>query len=74
VPVLALFGTCDKVVPTETARQYYRLLPKCFTTMVYNATHAMLSDRPEAVASIVNEFLKHRESFVVNRDSGLFNP
>jgi pimeloyl-ACP methyl ester carboxylesterase len=74
IPVLALFGTCDKVVPIEMARLYYRLLPKCFTTMVYNATHAIYSDRPEAVASIVNEFLKHREGFVVNRESGLINP
>jgi hypothetical protein len=32
------------------------------------------SDRPEAVAAIVNEFLKHGESFIVNRDSGLLHP
>jgi pimeloyl-ACP methyl ester carboxylesterase len=74
MPVLALFGTRDKVVPTDMARLYSGLLPKCFATMIYNATHAVDSDRPEAVAAIVNEFLKHGESFIVNRDSGLLHP
>ncbi len=74
MPILALFGTRDTVVPTGMARLYASLLPKCFTTMVYNATHTMDGDRPEAVAAIVSEFLRHREGFVVNRNSGLLHP
>jgi pimeloyl-ACP methyl ester carboxylesterase len=74
LPVLALFGTRDTVVPTDMARLYGGLLAKGFTTMVYNATHDVEGDRPEAVASIVNEFLAHGESFIVNRDSALIHP
>jgi pimeloyl-ACP methyl ester carboxylesterase len=73
-PVLALFGTRDTIVSTEMARHFSSAIPKCFCTMVYNATHAMDSDRPEALASIVGEFLDYRETFVGNRSSGLLYP
>jgi len=74
VPVLALFGTADAVVPTDAARLYSALLPKCFPVMVYDATHAVESDRPEAVAAIVGDFLAYGEGFVINRQKGLINP
>lgn len=73
-PVVALFGTMDRIVSTKAARIYCELLPKCFPMMVYEASHSIDLDRPHAVADITKNFLEHKESFVVNRDSGIVNP
>jgi pimeloyl-ACP methyl ester carboxylesterase len=74
VPVMALFGTSDRVVATTAARIYCELLPKCFAVMVYDAAHEIDLDRPQAVASIAKNFFEHREGFVVNRNDGMVNP
>jgi len=74
IPVLALFGTRCMVVSTDAAREYNRGIPKCFTTMVYDAGHEIDLDRPDAVTSVVGNFLEHGETFIVNRDSAMINP
>ena len=74
MPVLVLFGTSDDIVSTNAARIYCELLPKCFTMMMYQASHSIDLDRPEAVASVSKNFLENKESFVVNRESGLLSP
>lgn len=74
IPVAVLFGTVDRIVSTNAARIYCELLPKCFPMMVYEASHSIDIDRPHAVADIARNFLQHKESFVVNRDSGIVNP
>lgn len=73
-PVLALFGTRSAIVSTDAAREYNRALPKCFSTMVYDAGHDIDLDRPEAVTAVVRNFLQNGESFIVNRDNGMINP
>jgi hypothetical protein len=42
--------------------------------MVYDAAHATDADRPEAVASVVDDFLRRQESFLVRQKSGLIHP
>lgn len=74
VPVLALFGTADRVTPTAAARHYRARLPHCHVVMVYDAAHALDADRPEAVTSVIADFLERRESFIVRKDSGLIHP
>ena len=74
IPVLALFGTRCPVISTDAAREYSRQIPKCFTTMVYDAGHEIDLDRPDAVLSVAGNFLKHGESFIVNRDSAMIHP
>ena len=74
VPVLVLFGTRSVIVSTDAAREYTRALPKCFSTLVYDAGHDIDLDRPEAVAAVVRNFLQNGESFIVNRDNGMINP
>lgn len=74
IPVLALFGTRCMVVSTDAAREYNRGIPKCFTTMVYDAGHEIDLDRPEAVTALVGNFLQHGETFIVNRDNAMINP
>ncbi len=74
MPVLALFGTADRLIPTDVARIYREKLPNCNVVMVYDAAHLIDADRPEAVASVVGDFLERHEGFLVNRKSALINP
>lgn len=73
-PVLALFGTEDCVVPPTVARLYREILPNCNVVMVYDAAHAIDAERPEAVSSVVDDFLNRHESFLVSEQSGLIHP
>ncbi len=69
-PVLALFGTRDELIPTSFARRYRQLMPKANVMFVYDASHAITEDRPEAVAALIEDFLAEPEGFLVNRNSG----
>ncbi|MEE8291716.1 MAG: alpha/beta hydrolase [Candidatus Tectomicrobia bacterium] len=74
VPVLVLFGTLDRMIPSEMGRLYCEKLPNCTLVLVYDAGHAVDADRPEAFVSVANDFLQHHEGFLVNRQSRLINP
>ncbi|MGH7088173.1 MAG: alpha/beta fold hydrolase, partial [Stellaceae bacterium] len=74
IPVLSLFGTEDRVVPTDTARLYRTILPRGHISMVYDAAHAIDAERPEAVAAIARDFLARGERFIVSNEPGLINP
>ena len=49
-------------------------MPSCHLVMVYVAAHAIDADRAEAVASVVDDFLLHKEEFLVRRKSDLIHP
>jgi len=70
-PVLAVFGTRDELIPTTLARRYKQLMPKANVMFVYDAGHRILEDRPEATASLIEDFLAEPEGFLVNRTSGM---
>jgi pimeloyl-ACP methyl ester carboxylesterase len=74
LPVLALFGTRDKIAPTTSARLYRAMMPNCHIVMVYDAAHAIDADRPEATADVVRHFIEHHERFLVTRTSGMIHP
>jgi pimeloyl-ACP methyl ester carboxylesterase len=74
IPTLALFGTADRVIPPSVAHLYRQILPNCHLVMVYDAAHAIDADRPEAVAEVIDDFLRHREKFLVRRSSDLIHP
>jgi pimeloyl-ACP methyl ester carboxylesterase len=74
VPVLVLFGTEDRMIPPEMGRIYCETLPRCNLILVYDAGHEADTDRPEAVVSVVEDFLARHEGFLVNSRSGLLNP
>jgi len=74
VPTLVLFGTEDKLIPTEMGRIYREIMPNCNLIYVYDAGHHIDADRPEAFASVVLDFLERHEQFVVTRTSSLINP
>ena len=73
-PTLAIFGQEDRIVPPDTARLWRELAPNCNIGFVYDAGHAIGIDRPEALISVVSDFVRRRETFIVENRSGLINP
>jgi pimeloyl-ACP methyl ester carboxylesterase len=74
VPTLVLFGTLDRVIPPEMGRRYKELLPNCNLVFVYDAGHAISTERPEAFADVTSDFLERREAFVINRTNTVIHP
>ncbi|HVV93198.1 MAG TPA: alpha/beta fold hydrolase [Hyphomicrobiales bacterium] len=74
VPVLALFGTNDEIIPPSHGREYRKLLKHCNVVMIYDAGHALDRDRPEALASVIADFVEKPDGFLVNRKDGAINP
>jgi pimeloyl-ACP methyl ester carboxylesterase len=71
---LVLFGTRDGIVSSDLGRVYREKIPNCSLVIVYDAAHAIASDRPEAFASTVGDFLERHEVFVVSRETTVINP
>lgn len=74
VSTLVLFGTVDQVIPPEMGRFYKELLPNCHLVFVYDAGHAISTDRPEAFAEVTADFLDRHEAFVVSRTETIIHP
>jgi pimeloyl-ACP methyl ester carboxylesterase len=73
-PTLVLFGTLDRVTPSSLGRHYKELLPNCNLVLVYDAAHAIGTDRPEAFCEVVTDFLERHEAFIISRSETLINP
>lgn len=73
-PTLVLFGTLDRVIPPEMGRHYKELLPNGHLVLVYDAGHAISTERPEAFAEVTADFLQRHEAFVINRTDTLIHP
>ena len=73
-PTLAIFGQEDRIAPPETARLWRELAPNCNICFVYDAGHTVGIDRPDALISVVADFVRRRETFIVENRSGLINP
>jgi pimeloyl-ACP methyl ester carboxylesterase len=71
IPVLVVFGTLDTVMPPELGRHYKEILPSCNLVFLYDAAHEADADRPEAFASLVDDFLNRHESYVIKSESDL---
>jgi pimeloyl-ACP methyl ester carboxylesterase len=73
-PTLVLFGTLDRVIPSEMGRHYKTLLPNCNLVLVYDAGHAIGTDRPAAFCEVVTDFLERHEAFIISQTQTLINP
>jgi len=73
-PTLVLFGTVDGVMPPEVGRVYKELMPNSHLVFVYDAAHAISTDRPEAFAEVVVDFLERHEAFVISRTETVIHP
>jgi len=74
VPTLVLFGTLDRVIPPRMGRFYKELIPNCSLVLVYDAGHAIGTDRPEAFADVVGDFIERHEAFVISRAETVIHP
>jgi pimeloyl-ACP methyl ester carboxylesterase len=74
VPTLVLFGTVDRVIPPEMGHFYKELMPNCSLVFVYDAGHAISTERPEAFTEVVADFLERREAFVISRTPTVIHP
>lgn len=74
VPTLVLFGTLDAVIPPEMGHFYKELMPNSHLVFVYDAGHAISTERPEAFTEVVADFLERREAFVISRTETVIHP
>jgi len=73
-PTLVLFGTLDSVITPAMGRVYKDLMPGCHLVFVYDAGHGISTDRPEAFAEVVVDFLERHEAFVISRTETVIHP
>ena len=73
-PTLVLFGTLDRVIAPAMGRFYKDLIPNCHLMFVYDAGHGISTDRPEAFAEVVGDFLDRHEAFVISRAETVIHP
>ena len=73
-PTLVLFGTVDQVIPPDMGHIYKELMPNCHLVFVYDAGHAISTDRPEAFTEVVADFLERHEAFVISRTETVIHP
>ena len=73
-PTLVLFGTVDRVIPPEMGHIYKELMPNAHLVFVYDAGHAISTDRPEAFTEVVADFLERHEAFVISRTPTVIHP
>jgi pimeloyl-ACP methyl ester carboxylesterase len=71
---LVLFGTMDRVIDPAMGRIYKDLIPNCSLVLVYDAGHAISTDRPEAFVEVVSDFLERHEAFVISRAETVIHP
>jgi pimeloyl-ACP methyl ester carboxylesterase len=74
VPTLVVFGTRDRLTPPELGRIYRDRMPRCHFVLLFDAGHEAGIERPEALASLVKDFLNRREAFIVTEKSSLLHP
>lgn len=73
-PTLVLFGTADRVIAPAMGHFYKDLIPGCHLVFVYDAGHGISTDRPEAFADVVVDFLERHEAFVISRTDTVIHP
>jgi pimeloyl-ACP methyl ester carboxylesterase len=73
-PTLVLFGTLDQVIPPAMGRFYKELIPNCHLVFVYDAGHAISTERPEAFTEVVADFLERHEAFIISRTETVIHP
>lgn len=73
-PTLAVFGQEDRLTTREAAGLWRELVPNCNVCFVYDAGYAVAMDRLDALISLVSDFVRRRETFIVENRSGVINP
>ena len=71
---LAIFGLSDRMIAPEAPRVYREKIPNSNICLIYDAGHAIIADRPEALINTVMDFVERRDAFVVGSQSSVINP
>ena len=71
---LAIFGLSDRMISPEAPRVYREKIPNSNICLIYDAGHAIIADRPEALVNTVMDFVERRDAFVVGSQSSVVNP
>ena len=71
---LVVFGLADKMVAHEAAGIYREKIPNCNVSIVYDAGHLVVAERPEALINAVSDYVERRETFIVGRQTSIINP
>ena len=71
---LAVFGLSDRMIAPEAPRVYREKIPNSNICLIYDAGHAIVADRPQALIDTVMDFVERRDAFVVGRQSSVINP
>ena len=66
-PTLVAFGTDDRLVHREAGRVYAERIPLVNVSLVYDAGHVIVADRPDALVRLVADYVERRDTFVVGR-------
>lgn len=68
-PVLVLWGTEDRLVPPDGSALYQKHIPHALRMLIYGAAHELPISATRQWVSLVTDFIKRGEFFVVNRSS-----
>jgi len=71
---LVLFGTEDKMIPSDMGSIYKERMKSCNFILVYDAGHVIAAERPEAFTEVVADFLERHEAFLISRTETLIHP
>jgi pimeloyl-ACP methyl ester carboxylesterase len=71
---LILFGRDDGIVNPVNGRTIRRVMRNSSLQYIFDAAHDIQSDRPEAFADVVGDFLVRGMNFMINDQDGLINP
>ena len=69
-----VFGLNDNMVAPEAASIYREKIPNSNVSIVYDAGHVILAERPEALINAVSDYVERREAFIVGSQTGVINP
>jgi pimeloyl-ACP methyl ester carboxylesterase len=53
---------------------YKELIPNSHLVFVYDAGHAISTERPEAFTEVVVDFLERHEAFIISRPETVIHP
>ena len=73
-PTLAVFGQADDTIDPAAPSIYRSHIPNCNVAFVYDASHDIAAERPQALLNLVADYLERRETFIVQNRAGAINP
>ena len=73
-PTLVLLGTRDDSGTPAAGRACAQRIPGAHLVFVYDAGHAIATDRPDAFAEVVADFFERHDAFVISRATTVIHP